>query len=272
MFVNGATRLFGIIGHPISQAKSPEAITPALQACGLNAVLVPFDIAPADLPTAFPALLQLRNLDGLVITVPHKAAILPWLDGLGPRARAAGAASILARSSDGKWLGELFDGTGCCASIENRGVAIAGSVVQLLGAGGAGSAIAVEILGRQPATLRIHDPDQDRLSQLQARLQTFCSDVRIETGFGSADILVNASTVGMHAPDDSPVPVDYLTPELVVMDCVMEPDQTALLRFGHRAGALTISGREMFDSQIDAVCDFFAQIRANKASDAVYPR
>lgn len=270
-FVNGATRLFGIVGHPISQARSPEAITPALQARGLNALLVPIDIAPADLPELFPALLRIGNLDGLVITVPHKAAIMPWLDRAGPRAIAAGAASVLARSADGQWLGELFDGTGCCASIENRGVGIAGSTVQLLGAGGAGSAIAVEMLARAPATLRIHDPDTDRLETLTARLEKLNAPVKIEAGFGPADILVNASPVGMQAPDDCPVPASYLKPDLVVMDCIIEPDPTRLLRLAREAGSLTIGGWEMFDSQIDAVCDFFTHVNEGKIGDVIFP-
>lgn len=269
--VTGATRLFGIIGNPIAQAKSPQVLTPALRARGLDAVLVPIDIAPTDLPTVFPALLRLGNLDGLVVTVPHKAAILPWLDRTGPRAKAAGAASVLARSADGAWLGELFDGTGCCTAIERRGVGIAGSVVQLLGAGGAGSAIAVEMLARAPAVLRVHDPDAQRLNALITRLSAQQSPVQLERGLGPADILVNASPVGMQDPGACPVPATYLSPDLVVMDCVMDPDETALLRLAHAAGAFTVSGREMFDSQVDAVCDFFQHVNGALARDVVFP-
>lgn len=270
-FINGETRLYGIVGHPITQAKSPEIITPVLQARGINAVLVPVDIAPADLARVFPALLQIRNLDGLVVTVPHKAGVVPHLHRLGPRAEAAGAASVLARSADGHWLGELFDGTGCCESMENRGVDIGERVVQLLGAGGAGSAIAVEILTRGPRVLRIHDPDRGRLEALLARLAPRRGRTAIETGFGPAEILVNASPVGMRAPDDCPVPEDYLTPGLIVMDCVMEPDPTRLLRLAAAAGALTVSGREMLDSQIDAACDFFAHVNGRRAAEVSFP-
>jgi len=270
-FVNGETRLFGIVGHPIAQAKSPETITPELQARGLNAVLVPIEIAPGDLAGVFPALLRIGNLDGLVVTAPHKASVMPYLHRVGPRAEAAGAASVLARSADGYWLGELFDGAGCCASIENRGIGIAGSVVQLLGAGGAGSAIAVELLTRNPKTLRIHDPDAARLETLLARLSPRKGGATLEAGFGPAQILVNASPVGMRAPEDCPVPDAYLTPDLVVMDCVMEPDPTRLLRLAAAAGALTVSGREMLDSQIDAACDFFAQVNERRAAEMSFP-
>ena len=270
-FVNGETRLYGIVGHPIAQAKSPEIITPVLQARGINGVLAPVDITPADLDRVFPALLQIRNLDGLVVTAPHKAGVVPHLHRLGTRAEAAGAASVLARSADGHWLGELFDGTGCCASMENRGVDICGRVVQLLGAGGAGSAIAVEILTRAPKILRIHDPDRGRLEALLARLAPRRDRATIEAGFGPAEILVNASPVGMRAPDDCPVPQDYLTPGLVVMDCVMEPDPTRLLRLAAAAGAFTVSGREMFDSQVDAACDFFAHVNARRAVEVSFP-
>ncbi len=274
-FVNGETRLYGIVGHPVAQAKSPEIVTPALRTLGINGVLVPLDIAPADLACVFPALLRLGNLDGLVVTVPHKAGVVSHLHRLGPRAEAAGAASVLARSADGHWLGELFDGTGCCAAMENRGVDIAGREVQLLGAGGAGSAIAVELLTRRPKTLRIHDPDPGRIEALLARLAPRRGRTTLATGLGPAEILVNASPVGMRAADDCPVPEDYLTdclaPGRVVMDCVMEPDQTRLLRLAAEAGAFTVSGREMLDSQIDAACDFFAHVNARPAAEVSFP-
>lgn len=264
-FINGATRLFGIVGHPIVQGKSPEIITPALQARGLNAVLVPLDISPDDFPSVFPGLLRLGNLDGLIVTVPHKKAALSYMDRLGPRAEAAGAASVLARSSDGLWVGDLLDGCGCRASIENRGVKIKGSTVQLLGAGGAGGAIALELLAAGPAMLRIHDPDLIQLKTLLERIEPHAGPTAIQQGLGPADILVNASPVGMNAPDESPVPDSYIMRGLVVMDCVMEPDPTRLLRTAARQGAHTISGREMFDSQVDSAVEFFVHANSSTA-------
>lgn len=266
-FVNGATRMFGIIGDPIEQVKSPETVTAEFQARGRNAVLVPIEIGATHLASVFPALLKVKNLDGLIVTMPHKAAVIPFLDALAPRAQAMGAASVLAKSSDGHWLGELFDGAGCCTAIENRGVSIAGKQVQLLGAGGAGSAIAFEMLSRKPATLRISDPNSTLREQLISRLKPFAGTCELQHGLGPAEILVNASPVGMHAPNDCPVPKSYLSPDLVVMDCVLEPDPTLLLRLASEIGALAVSGREMLDSQIDAVCDFFERVNTSLASD-----
>jgi shikimate dehydrogenase len=271
-FLNGETRLFGIVGHPVVQTRSPGVFSHEFHARGVNAVLVPIDLSPWNFATAFPALLAIDNLDGLVITVPHKAAVLPWLDRIAPRAAAGGAVSVLARALDGKWVGDLFDGAGCCAAIEARGAQLDGRTVQLLGAGGAGSSIALEVLTRAPRELRIHDPDDARLTALLARLLPHAGTARVVTGLGPADILINASPVGMHAPKDCPFPAELLTHDMIVMDCVTEPEITRLLDLALRCGAIAVTGREMFDSQVDAVCDFFAHVKKSSAEEVVFHR
>ena len=90
-YVSGQTRLFGIVGHPIEQVRSPEMITAELVSRGHNAVLVPLHVLPADFETCVRQLMHLQNLDGLVFTTPYKQAACGLAGELGLQAREVGA-------------------------------------------------------------------------------------------------------------------------------------------------------------------------------------
>ena len=141
-YINGKTRLYGIVGDPIAQVRSPEMVTHELQRRGLNAILVPLHVARADFARVIPHLMQLLNLDGLVMTIPFKAQALNLAQSLGLQAQAVGALNALARRKDGTWAGDMFDGMGCVQAFARRGLALRGKSVLLIGLGGAGGAIA----------------------------------------------------------------------------------------------------------------------------------
>jgi shikimate dehydrogenase len=93
--IDGSTRIIGITGDPIAQVKAPTTLNPMLAERGLNAVLVPFHVSPADLDTFMAGLKAIKNLDALVVTVPHKAAVLRHVDRPSPRVRQVGSANLL---------------------------------------------------------------------------------------------------------------------------------------------------------------------------------
>ena len=160
--LNGASRLYPIIGDPIAQVKSPAGVSETLQAAGLNALVVPLHVAPADVGACFAALATIRNVDGLIITIPHKFAASVACATLSPRAQFLGAANTLRRNLDGTFHGDMFDGLGYVAARRKNGCEPAGKRVLLAGAGGAGSAIAHALLEAGAAVLAIHEPDVAR--------------------------------------------------------------------------------------------------------------
>jgi shikimate dehydrogenase len=272
-FVNGRTRLYGIVGHPIEQVRSPETVTFELQRRDLNAILLPIHIKPEEFSEVFPRILQIGNLDGIVVTVPYKGKALSHIHRAGPMAQLSGGVSVIGRSLDNKWVGEMFDGTGCVAALLRRGVALAGKRVLLLGAGGAGSAIAAELARCAPAELFIHDPETQRSAEVIAKISRAFPAIRTQTGLPpleDIDVLVNASPVGMLDANASPLDVDHLSSRLTVMDAIMDPDQTKLLRIAEESGCQTVYGREMLDSQITAACDFMLDIKTRMAEDVVF--
>jgi shikimate dehydrogenase len=251
--------------------RSPQAITYELRQRGLNAILLPFDVAPEAFDELFPRLLAIKNLDGLIITVPHKVRARELSARVGPWAEVSGAVSVIARTADDKWVGDLFDGAGCVAAIRNRGVALGGKRVALLGVGGAGAGVAVELARHAPAEIRVYDPNAARAADVIARVSSLFPTQSFASGpplLDRTDILINASPIGMLDPTRTPIEATRFPPHLVVVDVITDPAPTRLLRLAEESGCVAVYGREMFDSQIAAACDFLLSAR-NVAAENV---
>jgi len=259
-YVSGRTRLFGIVGHPIAQVRSPEMITAEMTARGHDAVLVPMHVLPEDFATLVPQLLRMQNLGGLVFTIPYKARALALTSDLGAQAHAVGAINALARRGDGGLRADIFDGVGCVEAFRRRGVGFAGRNVMLLGAGGAGSAIAVAIGFEKPRSLTIFDVDAARAASLASRVAAASPGIDVAAGaatISGMDILLNATPIGMLDDARLPIAIDALPRELIVFDAIVKPERTPLIDLAQRAGCTTIFGREMMHGQIARMVDFF---------------
>ncbi len=267
-FVSGATRLYGIVGHPIQQVRSPEMMTAEFHRRGRDALMVPLHVPPEAFDTLVPGLMRLRNLDGLVFTTPFKARACALADELGPQATVVGAINALAHGADGRWRGEMFDGVGCVEAFRRRGLGFAERRVTLIGAGGAGAAIGVAVAFEDPASMRLFDLDPRRAADLADRIGQLGRGIRIEVGEPSAegcDILINATPVGMLDDARLPLRASALASRLVVLDAVTKPERTPLLALAERCGSTVVFGREMLRGQVDRVVDYFGGARAEPA-------
>jgi shikimate dehydrogenase len=259
-YISGETRIFGIVGHPIQQVRSPEMVTAELRRRGLNAILAPFDILPEDFERSVGQLMRMPNLDGLIFTIPFKQAASALVDALGAQGRKVGAINAAVRAKNGRWIGDIFDGIGCVEAFARRGVSFSGRRVLLIGAGGAGRAIAVAAAHCAPRAIRIFDIDRERGESL-ARLVSSI-DRGVDARFGEpevadVDIVMNASPVGMLSDPGTPVDAAGIPSNVVVFDAIVKPEQTRLLTIARQNGCQTILGREMMRGQISKIVDFF---------------
>lgn len=258
-YVSGKTRLYGIVGHPIVQVRSPEMFTAAFRNRAIDAVLVPLHVLPDRFDETLAGLTALENLDGLIFTIPYKACAIALASTLGPQANAVGALNALGRDGD-RWKGEIFDGLGCVEALRRRGIAIEGRRVGLIGAGGAGSAIAVAMAHEKPAFMRLHDVDPARADALAEKVKRVSptTSVTVEAPrVDDIDILLNASPVGMLDDARLPLAIDALPRALVVFDAIVKPERTPLIRLAESCGCTTVHGREMMRGQVDRMVDFF---------------
>jgi shikimate dehydrogenase len=258
-YVSGATRVFGIVGDPIVQVRSPEMFTAEFRRRGLDAILVPLHVLPDDFDACLDGLLRLRNLDGLIFTIPYKARALTLASDLGTQARVVGAVNALAREG-AVWTGEIFDGLGCVEAFARRGIPLTGRRLMLIGAGGAGSAVGVALAHERPAFMRLFDVDAARAQALVDKIQSVSAGTMVEVAMpriDDVDVLLNVSPVGMLDDARVPITVDRLPSQLVVFDAIVKPDRTPLLRLAEECGCTTVYGREMMRGQIYRMVDFF---------------
>ncbi|WP_082666496.1 shikimate dehydrogenase [Aureimonas sp. AU4] len=269
--LTGATRLVAMVGDPIRQAKSPENFNPLFARLGIDAVMVPFEVRSDRFETDMPALMRLANLDGIVVTMPFKSRIMPMLDHVDEAARHVGAVNAARRRPDGTWQGGIFDGVGLVGAVRSLGLEPAGLRVGLVGAGGAGSAIAFALAGQGIRSLAITDRDDERAADLAGRIAATGTNAasRGALDLAQLDLLVNASPVGMAEGDPAPVALCGLRAELAVVDIVTRPE-TALLQAAARAGCRAAGGAAMVAAQTAAIVDFLgleAEQEPNLISD-----
>jgi shikimate 5-dehydrogenase len=134
--IDGTTRIFGIIADPIAQVKTPQAINRLAAEHGGAAVMVPLHVAADGLAAAFAGLRTVKNLGGVVVTVPHKTAALALCDAVSSRARQVDAINAVRREPDGRLVGDMFDGLGFVAGLERAGISVGGLHIYVAGAGG----------------------------------------------------------------------------------------------------------------------------------------
>jgi shikimate dehydrogenase len=258
--ISGRTRLYVILGDPIAKVRSPEAFNAAFGRHGIDAVLVPFECAPADLPAAVGALKRIRNLDGLIFTMPHKAAGLALVDEATETARRVGAINAARRGTGGEWRGDMFDGQGFVRGLRRQGQEAGGRRAALLGAGGAGRAIAFALAEAGVAALSVHDLDATKAVALAADLQRAHPVLAARAGpprRGEFDLLVNATPTGMKPDDPLPWPVDGLAAGAIVGDVTTKPEVTPFLAAARDRGCAIVSGRDMVEGQLGALFRFF---------------
>ncbi len=252
--ISGTTRLCGIIGDPIEHTMSPVMHNAAFREIGIDYLYVPFRVKKEELGKAIEGMRAL-NFRGLNVTIPHKVAVLQFMDELDPLAKKIDAVNTI-DNVDGVLKGYNTDATGFLQALLERGIEPEGKKVVILGAGGASRAISF-ILADSGAHLVILNRllELDWAEELANRIsQSFNKEVEalelnkenLARVLDKADILVNTTSVGMSPSiDQTPVPADLLRPDLTVYDIVYNPIKTRLLREAEVAGAETIGGLDM---------------------------
>jgi len=224
----------------------------AFEELNLDLIYVAFRVRREELRAA---VIGARSLDvhGLNVTMPHKNAVLRYLDEVDSAARAIGAVNTIL-NKEGRLIGYNTDGVGALKALKENGVNPNGKKLLLLGAGGAGKAIAFQA-AQEVEELIILNRTPEKAKKLAEVLRkefnkkingNVLSTEIIKEELRDADILVNATSVGMHPNiDQSLVPKSSLKPNLCVMDIIYNPIETKLAKDAKAVGAKIISGIEM---------------------------
>ena len=257
--ITGRTRVLGILAHPTEHVKAPPGINRIARERRRDAVMVPMNIAPNDLPELVRSLRNLHSFDGAIVTVPHKQAILALCDVLTPHAKAVGAANILRREVDGRLVGGQLDGFGFVEGLRSQGTDIRGKSIYLVGAGGAASAIAFAMAEAGASRITLSNRSVEKVVDLRERLLAAYPDVDVALGTRDAsghDIVINGTSLGMKPGDPLPLNVLTLTSGMTVAEVVMEPEITPLLEAARNTGSTIHFGKHMLTCQLQLMADF----------------
>jgi shikimate dehydrogenase len=257
--ISGETRLYMIVGDPIAQAGSPALFNAVFRRRNLPAVLVPAHVEGPSLPRFLRGLRGLKNLDGLVITVPHKIAAMDCVDRIGENGRKVGSINAIRCQADGTWAGDNFDGLGCIAGLRAAGHELRGRHLLLLGAGGAGRAVAHAFADAGAARVWVFDPDAGRCAYLADALRAAHPGLLVETGSPDPrgfDTVANCTPLGMKTQDALPVDVDRIAPGTLVVELVLRPATTRLLQVCAARGCAVQPGLGTLQGQVELILDF----------------
>jgi shikimate dehydrogenase len=256
MALSGKTRICGVIGDPIEHTLSPTIHNAAFNHLKLDFVFLAFRVRANDLENVMRGIRGL-GIHGLNVTMPHKNKVIDYLDEMDPTVKFLSSANTIL-NREGKLSGFNTDGVGALQTLRENGVDLSEKKVLLLGAGGAAKAIAFS-LTPEVGELIILNRATEKATKLAEALRQI-SNKKIVTGslskdvisqnMADSDLLINATSVGMHpAADQSVVSPQSLRSALTVMDIVYNPIETKLAKDAKAAGAKVISGVEMLIHQ-----------------------
>jgi 3-dehydroquinate dehydratase/shikimate dehydrogenase len=254
--ISRQTRVYGVIGNPIAHSLSPQLHNAGFRARAMDAVYLPFVVR--DLRDFLEAIAPLR-IRGFSVTLPHKEAILRYLDGCDELAVSIGAVNTVSVGGKGKLYGRNTDYVGVLRALERR-MPLAGSRVLILGAGGVARAVAFA-LSRGGASVGVCARRPERaLALARAAGGEVIARRYLRREF--FDAIVNATPVGMHpGVDRSPLAANELNCRLV-FDTIYRPRATKLMQLAARRGIETVSGVEMFLAQGTAQWEIWTGRRA----------
>lgn len=255
---SGATRLYVIVGDPIAQVRSPAGVSAAFAARRHDGILVPVQVATADLPDFLSVAARLKNLHGIVVTIPHKFACYQACASATERAHFLRTVNLMRRRTDGAWHGDMVDGLGFLGAAQAKGIDPRGMRALLVGAGGAGSAIALALVEAGVSELAIHDSSDARRDALIHQLNRLGKG---RTRVGTADpwgfdFVANATPAGMKDGDPLPVDVTRLAPSAYCGCVITKPDISPFIAEARKLGCVTATGTDMYQQHQSIMVDF----------------
>lgn len=258
MHIDGNTKLSGVIGWPVAHTLSPAMQNAAFHEMKLPWVYLPLPVENAlDVPQVIGAMRALPFV-GFNVTMPYKRLVLELCDEVAALARLAGAVNTV-HIQDGALVGYNTDGRGLLASLEEEaGLIPEGRTFTMLGSGGAaGAALAAMVLAGA-ARVTVVSRDASHARELVERIRPHARDTELVAlgagpqngpAFIEADVVVNATPVGMAAGDPLPVNPHWLHAGQIVCDMIYAPLRTRLLDEAARAGATAVGGIGMLVHQ-----------------------
>ena len=268
-YITGRTRVYGILGFPISHTFSPPLQNSAFQATRIDAAYLPFEVKPEALSAAIEGIRGLQ-MGGVNVTIPYKVEVLPFLDKITPIARMIGAVNTI-RNDEGCLIGTNTDGRGFVRSLSRLPFAPENQTILILGAGGSARSILVALAEARANRIFLVNRTPEKAQQLAEEFSPYFpgTEMRGESLANlvhlPVDLLINTTSVGM---EDYETPVDLAQFRTLkrVADIIYNPRQTMLLKQAEQLKIPFINGIGMLLHQGCEAFEFWMNQEAPVAS------
>lgn len=249
--LSGATRLVPIIAWPVDHVRAPRTYNPAFAAAGLDWCQVPMGVHPDHLPDVLDQLRHVSNLQGINLTIPHKPQafrLCRWLTREAARVRMV---NTLRLHDDGSWAGTNSDGAGFIGAAGEHNLLDPARPVSIVGAGGAGTAIAFALADFGVREIHVTDIDAGRADRLVSALRSAFPEIAASArdGLPRAGLAVNATPLGLQPGQDLPFDPARLRDDAALFDINAARD-TELVAAAQARGLRAIGGRPMVEHQL----------------------
>lgn len=258
-YPSGKTAIYAILAHPVAHVRAPEFMNPLFEAAGRDGFIVPFHVLPENLEDLVPRLQAIQNLRGFIVTIPHKPAMCRMCKTLGPGAKLTGTANTVRIEPDGSLSGDMFDGLGLVEGARANGIEPSGKAVLLVGAGGAGRAIAFALADAGVARLTIANRTAERAEKLAAEVEKAFPTVPVVVGPADAtghEVVIQATSAGLKEEDPLPMDGRTLRPEMQLFDIIAVRETPLMEEARLRGLRAVIGGRPMIEHQAKAQIAF----------------
>jgi shikimate dehydrogenase len=257
--ITGTTRLYCIIGDPIAHVRTPMAFNEYFGVNNIDAVCLPVHIGRDDLPRGWAGLKSVINMDGFIVTAPHKAEAARLCDRLESDGLHTGVVNTVRREKDGTFSGTLLDGRGFVRGLTSHGHEVKGRRFYIAGAGGAGTGLSFALAHSGAAAITLHNRTRSKAEALAAAVAKAYPACIVKVGTADAsghDIVVNATSLGLKPDDGHSFNLDSVEKTTLVAEVVMKPDMTPLLIAAEKRGHRIHFGIHMLNSQLELMMQF----------------
>jgi shikimate dehydrogenase len=254
----GASGVVFILAHPVRHLSAPRYYTPYFREQGLDWHMVPLDIAPKHLTETIRTLAISDSVVGFNLTMPHKPAAFALCDAVGAAAEFEGVVNTIRIGKDGRLVGDSFDGGGFLNAAREAGVFDPERRATVIGAGGAGRAICHALAAAGLRRLRILNEAAGPVEALVAKLHDKFPDldIKLDEDFSDAGLLANATPLGLHATDATPMDATKLPQDCAVFD-IIAARRTEFMNAAAARGLKVVDGVAMIRHQLPSQTAFW---------------
>ncbi|MDM0069341.1 shikimate dehydrogenase [Variovorax sp. J31P207] len=260
----GSTSVYLLPGDPVTNVRLPRMFNAVFERCGIDAVMVPVQVAKRDLAVFVKAAFLAKNVRGMAIAPPHKPLLVDLLDGCGLFGRVAGSVNVVRRIANGELEGDLFDGEGLLGALDHYNIPFRGKRVLILGAGVSAAAIGVALAEGGTVNgaehIAFHDIVAGKAAGVAAQLDAFfdATTVAVDSNDPAGyDLVINATALGLQPDDALPVDVARMEPHAALFDILLRNQPTPLVRAARERGLHAQAGFEMLVQQMPHYFEFF---------------